>query len=36
MANHDKTAEPKKPLAIDLLRKMIASGKSVPSNRSAH
>lgn len=36
MENHDKATEPTKVLEIDLLRKMIASGKSVPSSRSTH
>lgn len=37
MASDDKTTEPKKPsTSADILRKMIATGKSIPSRPSAH
>jgi hypothetical protein len=36
MASDEKTSETKRPPAVDLLRKMIASGKSIPSQPSTH
>lgn len=34
MAEKDKTVQVVKPLSDDVIRKMIASGKSIPSNSS--
>lgn len=34
MASNDKTVDPKRPPAADLLRKLIRFGKSIPSRPS--